>query len=254
MVKKKRFKKTLLSVCSLLKKNISLTGRSSKRKYKLYGSVGSGDEATQERFIFYEDTDSLAVYHAPFGLTPVPLHHAKRNGNELSFLFPYKKRIYSCLLHYQEQNGEITCKGFCKDNTGQIIEMKLGSWSDRDYSFHGRYLKSDEPDIEIIDSALKLLQNGKCWNRHDDRICDRQDGRNSRSLFCALFRASLDVTQMYKHYRPAMEAVRMAIIKEKPKNRYRHIIRDFNNEAESFEEIKNVLLKARKYLQEEPFG
>lgn len=107
----------------------------------------------------------------------------------------------------------------------------------------------DETDIAILDRAAEILSGPEVWDRADDRICNADD--TTFSLFCALQRASEEVTGAYEHRRTALQEVRFAIEGLRPGVEYDHRLRDFNNEARTtFEEISLVLSTARSRVAE----
>jgi hypothetical protein len=83
-------------------------------------------------------------------------------------------------------------------------------------------------DREIITRAGSILSSEAVWDRADDRECSVDD--KTWSIYCALTRATMEVTGGIHHRRPAMEVVRQ-IVDERSKGRsYEHRLRDYNND------------------------
>ena len=101
-------------------------------------------------------------------------------------------------------------------------------------------------DIKVLDGATKLLQDGGGWNRNDDRLCICGE---AWSLFCALARASIDVTGEYDHRRVAIQEVRFTIDDNFPDRWTRHHLQDFNNHKDTrFDDVIWVLQETRRRL------
>jgi len=117
--------------------------------------------------------------------------------------------------------------------------------------FKPYYTKRDrevsQADIQVLDGALKLLQDKSVgWNRNDDRLCICGE---TWSLFCALARASIDVTGEYQHRRVAIQEVRFTINDNFPDRWKRHQLQDFNNHEDTrFEDVIWVLQETRNRL------
>ena len=116
--------------------------------------------------------------------------------------------------------------------------------------FKPYYAKRDrevsQADIQILDGAIKLLQDGGGWNRNDDRLCICGE---TWSLFCALARASIDVTGEYVHRRVAIQEVRFTINDNFPERWRRHHLQDFNNDQDTqFKDVLWVLQETRRRL------
>src|SRR5579864_5301738 len=74
-----------------------------------------------------------------------------------------------------------------------------------------RDLVFDQSDLKIIQKADSILSDSTKWNKQDDRQCTDDIATGKYSLFCALYKASIDVTGKYIHRRAAMQAVRFAV-------------------------------------------
>ena len=103
-----------------------------------------------------------------------------------------------------------------------------------------------QSDIQVLDGAISLLKEGRGWNRNDDRLCICGE---TWSLFCALARASIDITGEYAHRRVAIQEVRFTIDDNFPERWQRHQLQDFNNHKDThFQDVMWVLQETRKRL------
>ena len=97
--------------------------------------------------------------------------------------------------------------------------------------------RATEVDGDILGQTRAYLADTHHWNRHDLTNMDEAPttGFNcpnvvARSLFCALYFASVAAAGDYAHFRPAVEVVRQAIVSARGKDLYRHPLVDFNND------------------------
>jgi hypothetical protein len=92
-----------------------------------------------------------------------------------------------------------------------------------------RQVEPNALDREIIQRADALLSSDAVWNRADNRKCPATAA--TWSMYCALERATRDVTGGFHHRRPALELVRV-IVEDRTKGRdYRHRLMDYNNDS-----------------------
>jgi hypothetical protein len=97
-------------------------------------------------------------------------------------------------------------------------------------------------DLQIVRRARKILDSPGRWNRADTRVCP--EGAATFSLYCALEKATKDVTGGFEHRGAAMQEARFAIEQLVPdwEQRYRHRLMDYNNDARTtFADIQRVL-------------
>jgi len=105
-----------------------------------------------------------------------------------------------------------------------------------------RNLIFDTTDLIIIQRADFILSDITKWNKQDDRRCDDDITNGTYSLFCALYKASVDITGGYIHRRPAMQIVRFTLEKHEIGRVVNHRLMDWNNHPDTtFEEVKMVL-------------
>lgn len=193
------------------------------------------------RFAFTGPPSDTRIAEAPYGETPVFFEQVtlSQDSTELAFVWP-GRRHSDCRL---VEVGSSAWAGRCADSTGSTVAVRIGLDQLPDF---GRALEPAQADVQIIDRALEILASTGKWHQQDERICtgDRQTGR--WSLFCALFQASLDVAGEYLHRRPAIRAVREAIVEATPGYRYAHILRDYNNRSDvTLADIHARLIEAR---------
>lgn len=101
-----------------------------------------------------------------------------------------------------------------------------------------------ETDLAVLDRALTYLDDEALWDRADDRDCAPNDV--TFSLFCALERASRDVTGEYRHRRTALQEARFAVEAATQGRDYDHRLMDFNNDpATTLQDVRGVIESAR---------
>jgi hypothetical protein len=85
-----------------------------------------------------------------------------------------------------------------------------------------------ELDRAVITRAAAILHSEAVWDRADDRQCGADD--KTWSIYCALTRATMEVTGGIHHRRPAMEIVRQIVDARSKGRGYEHRLRDYNND------------------------
>ena len=83
-------------------------------------------------------------------------------------------------------------------------------------------------DREIIIHAAALLRSTGVWNRADDRVCPAT--ATTWSIYCAMEKATIDVTGAFDHRRPAMELVRILVEERSAGRNYEHRLLGYNND------------------------
>lgn len=203
--------------------------------------VESPGDTAIVRFVFAGPPSDTRIAEAPYGETPVFFEQVVLavDSTELAFVWPGREHG-DCRLHAGRYS---TWEGRCVNPTGVSKAIGIGLEKPPDL---GRTLEPTNVDVQIIDRALGILSSTDKWHKADERICtgDRQVDR--WSLFCALYQASLDVTGAYLHRRPAMRAVREAILDATPGDRYAHIVRDYNNRPDvTLSDVRSRLSEGR---------
>jgi hypothetical protein len=98
-------------------------------------------------------------------------------------------------------------------------------------------------DLLIVRRAGEILADEEAWNRKDNRKCPK--GAAKWSIYCAMRRASVDVTGGSHHRRPALQEVRKIIQERSKSRRYRHPLMDYNNDKRTrIEDVHSVFTEA----------
>jgi len=95
-------------------------------------------------------------------------------------------------------------------------------------------------DIRIVQRAKQILDSPAKWNRSDTRVCPAE--AKSFSLYCALEKATDEVTGNFQHRSPAMQEARFVIDDIAPNRKnYKHRLMDYNNDpTTTFSDIQKV--------------
>ena len=89
-----------------------------------------------------------------------------------------------------------------------------------------------EGDIRIVQRAREILNSPAKWNRKDNRQCPAT--KTTYSLYCALEKATVEVSKKFEHRGAAMQEARFAIDEVLAKgNHYEHRLMDFNNDPKT---------------------
>lgn len=103
-------------------------------------------------------------------------------------------------------------------------------------------------DIRILQRAAEILDSEVKWNRNDDRECPPT--AITFSLYCALYKASLEINGEFDHRLGAMEEIRRTIEEVSKGKSYEHRLMGYNNDASTtFKNIKIVLKKTEKRIE-----
>ena len=89
-------------------------------------------------------------------------------------------------------------------------------------------IQPDALDVAIIQKAASILSSGRVWNRSDNRKCPPD--ATTLSIYCAMEKATLEVTGGFHHRRPALEAVRAIVDRRTQGRPYHHRLMDYNND------------------------
>ena len=86
-----------------------------------------------------------------------------------------------------------------------------------------------ESDVQIVRRAKEILDSPSKWNRSDNRICPRE--ATFLSLYCALEKATQELSGNFEHRGAAMQEARFVIEDIAPNAPYyNHRLMDFNND------------------------
>jgi hypothetical protein len=217
----------------------------------VYGCLDSNPPEPWLRwgYAFTDDGDSIFVrMEAPrgsparlqlarYGERRVPFEDVSFGGDTSVVRFTWPGRVYNdCRL---ERVAPENWEGACRSADGG--ERRL-AWPHPFRFNFGADLAPSPVDIDILQRARELLASEDNWNRSDDRACDDDISEERYSLFCALYRAQLDVTGHYKHHRPAMREPRRIIKRTLAERITVHGLRSINNHpATTLEEIVGIL-------------
>jgi hypothetical protein len=90
----------------------------------------------------------------------------------------------------------------------------------------------NQSDIRIVQRARELLNSAAKWNRKDNRECPPTE--KTYSLYCALEKATDEVSHNFEHRGAAMQESRFAIDEVLAKgNHYEHRLMDYNNDPKT---------------------
>jgi CubicO group peptidase (beta-lactamase class C family) len=94
-------------------------------------------------------------------------------------------------------------------------------------------------DLQIIKRAREILDSPAKWNRADNRECPAE--AKTVSLYCALQRATVEVTGKAEHRGAALQEVRFVIDEIAADRKYEHRLMNYNNDpATTFDDIQEV--------------
>ena len=83
-------------------------------------------------------------------------------------------------------------------------------------------------DKRIVQRAAAILSTEQVWNRADNRRCPQN--ATSWSIYCAMEKATTEVTGGFQHRRPALELVRDIVQERTQARHYHHWLKDYNND------------------------
>lgn len=104
-----------------------------------------------------------------------------------------------------------------------------------------------EADVRIVKRAREILHSQSDWNRVDTRICPAD--AKTYSLYCALEKATSEISGNFEHRGAAMQEARFVIDDIAPNRKnYNHRLMDYNNDpTTTFSDVQKFfrLLEAR---------
>jgi hypothetical protein len=84
-------------------------------------------------------------------------------------------------------------------------------------------------DVQIVERASRILDSPARWNRADNRQCPT--AATTFSLYCALEKATIEVSGQFAHRGAAMQEARFVIDDIAPHAKsYDHRLMDYNND------------------------
>ncbi len=111
-------------------------------------------------------------------------------------------------------------------------------------------------DVRIAQRARQILDSPEKWNRADNRVCPA--AAKTFSLYCALEKATDEVSGNFQHRGAAMQEARFVIEDVAPDwKKYDHRLMGYNNDPKTtFADIQTVLRlledRIAKRLKDEP--
>jgi hypothetical protein len=97
-------------------------------------------------------------------------------------------------------------------------------------------------DIRIVERAKTILSSPEKWNRADNRECPTT--ATTFSLYCALERATVEISGRFEHRGAAMQEARFVIDDDLAiGNHYKHRLMDYNNDP------KTTFADTKKFFQ-----
>jgi hypothetical protein len=95
-------------------------------------------------------------------------------------------------------------------------------------------------DLQIIKRAREILDAPAKWNRADNRECPAE--AKTFSLYCALQKATIEVTGKAEHRGAALQEARFVIDEIAADRNYEHRLMNYNNDpTTTFADIQEVL-------------
>lgn len=179
------------------------------------------------RYYFIDDGTNLRVWLAPFGRTAVklPVRSYDRTDGLLELGWE-EKPGRKCRL---QRHTELLFMGNCMEKLA-VMPMAIRVANESDSEWMGIYMPVSETDIAILARAKQILAGQEQRNQSGDRNCDDDIAAGKFSMFCALYSASIEIAGVYRHRRPAMQALRK-VLHERYPGQYAHRLRDINNKA-----------------------
>jgi hypothetical protein len=85
-----------------------------------------------------------------------------------------------------------------------------------------------ELDRKIVQRAAAILSSDGVWNRADNRVCPAS--ATKWSIYCAMEKATAEISGGVDHRRPALEVVREIVEQRSSGRNYHHRLMDYNND------------------------
>ena len=112
----------------------------------------------------------------------------------------------------------------------------------------GREVPASNLDREIINRAAAILSSEAMWNRADTRECSPSGAK--WSIYCAMEKATVEVTGGFHHRRPALQVVRKIVAERSARRPYKHRLMDYNNDpATRFTDVQTLFAEALRRIE-----
>ena len=106
-----------------------------------------------------------------------------------------------------------------------------------------REIPLNDLDRQIIQRAASILSSVSAWHRADNRRCPAT--ATTWSIYCAMQRATIEVTGAFHHRRPALETVRQIVEARTAGRNYNHRLMDYNNDpSTTLEDVQSLFREA----------
>jgi hypothetical protein len=103
-------------------------------------------------------------------------------------------------------------------------------------------------DVKILQRAEQILDSPAKWNRKDNRECPADE--KTFSLYCAIERATDEVTGHFAHREAAMQETRFVVDSIAANRNYEHRLMNYNNDpTTTFADIQHVLRTAEANIE-----
>jgi hypothetical protein len=135
----------------------------------------------------------------------------------------------------------------CAHNLSSQTNANQSAKESKDQDAHPPVTKVD---LEIAKRARALLRSESSWDRADrphitdDPTTKCQPDAKQLSLYCALERATMEVSGKFEHRGAVMQEARLAIEDAEPdwEKQYHHLLVDYNNDPHTtFQDIQKLL-------------
>jgi len=101
----------------------------------------------------------------------------------------------------------------------------------------------NELDQKIVHRAAAILSSESMWNRADTRKCPAT--ATTWSIYCAMERATIEITGAFNHRRPALEVVRRIVEDRSVGRKYHHRLMEYNNDPSThLDDVQDLFAKA----------
>ena len=103
-------------------------------------------------------------------------------------------------------------------------------------------------DVRILQRAEQILDSPAKWNRNDNRNCPAD--AKTFSLYCAIERATDEITGHFAHREAAMQEARFVVDSVAANRNYEHRLMNYNNDpTTTLADIQHVLRTAEANIE-----
>lgn len=124
---------------------------------------------------------------------------------------------------------------------GLVIALQLQAHAQRYMSDSNVKPPVTETDVRIVQRAQEILNAPEKWNREDNRRCPAS--ATTFSIYCALVKATVEITGSFQHRGSAMQEARFVIDDATPRSKhYQHRLMGYNNDpSTTFADVQKML-------------